>query len=449
MVTGMSKRTEDPLVAEIRHALMPGRFVKWDAVSALVMSLDKVHEKVEALVKAGEVQRASRLYEVFLTGVYAKIEEADDECDLANLFHRLICGWIQARQAAGQPFEEIVSQLLNWMKNDDYGFCHDIEGEVVKVLDKPGRQSFIRHFEQLVESAIPRQSAGSVKAIFEYENSLRLPAMSLKEIYEALGDAPAYAALCERLGFSPRDCEHLAQMEISSKHWAKALEWVEKGMALKATRNWHNESAFGLEQLKPEMLRYLGRREEALALAWGDFEENPNEFAYAQLMRYVPKGEKTAWHERAMAAAQKADLGEFVSLCVKAKEWERLARRVHSATAEKLESLSHYCTEPAAKGLAKKDALAAAKLYRALGLRIVNAGRSKYYREALGHFENARDLYHAAGHAAEWQSLVETVRVAHSRKSGFLSAFERIVPGKSRSSSYAEEAQARWKRLTS
>ena len=244
----MSRRTEDPLVAEIRHALMPGRFVKWDAVSGLVDNLDQVHTRVERSVKAVEAARAVRLYEVFLTGVYAKIEEADDEGDLANLFHRLICGWIQARQAAGQPFEETVSQLLNWMKNDDYGFCHD-------------------------------------------------------------------------------------------------------------------------------------------------------------------------------------------SLCVKAKEWERLAQLVHSDTAEELESLSHYCTEPAAKVLAKKDALAAAKLYRGLALRVVNTGKSNYYREALGHFENARDLYHAAGHAAEWQSLVRTVRVVHSRKSGFLSAFERIVSDKSHSSS--------------
>ncbi len=87
-----------------------------------------------------------------------------------------------------------------------------------------------------------------------------------------------------------------------------------------------------------------------------------------------------------MAAADKADLGGFVSLCVTAREWERLARRVHSARAEESESLSHYCAEPAAKGLAKKDARPAAKLYRALGLRIVNAGKSKYYNEALGHF---------------------------------------------------------------
>jgi uncharacterized protein YydD (DUF2326 family) len=40
----------------------------------------------------------------------------------------------------------------------------------------------------------------------------------------------------------------------------------------------------------------------------------------------------------------------------------------------------------------------------------------------------------------EWKTL---------RKSGFLSAFERIVAGKSDSSSYTEVARARWKRLTS
>ena len=187
----------------------------------------------------------------------------------------------------------------------------------------------------------------------------------------------------------------------------------------------------------------------ALCRARGDFEEHPNEFAYEQLMRYVPKAEKAAWHERAMVATDKADLGELISLWVKAKEWERLAQRVHLATAEELESLSHYCTESAAKGLAKKDALASAKLYRALGLRIVNAGKSKYYSEALSHFESSRDLLCAAGHAAEWQSLVGTVRVAHSRKSGFLSAFGRIVSGKSHPPSYAEQAQAHWKRLTS
>jgi len=44
-------------------------------------------------------------------------------------FSRAFCGWIKARQAAGRPAEETISQILNWKKNDDYGFCYQIEKE--------------------------------------------------------------------------------------------------------------------------------------------------------------------------------------------------------------------------------------------------------------------------------------------------------------------------------
>jgi len=277
-----------------------------------------------------------------------------------------------------------------------------------------------------------------------------LPALTLKEIYESLGEVQSYAALCEKLGFSPLDCERLVKLEMSHKHWAKALTWVEKGIALEPIRNWMNESSSSLERLQPELLGKLGRKDEALASAWADFQASPNATAYEELMRYVPKDEKSQWQERALAAAEQANLGDFLSLCVKAKEWGRLAQRIHSANHAELEALSHFCTEPAAKGLAKKDPPAAAKLYRALGLRILDAGKSKYYREALEHFEKARSLYCGTGQASEWQTVVALVHKAHSRKSGFLSAFEQIVSGKSKPSpSFAEEAHARWKRLTS
>ena len=297
---------------------------------------------------------------------------------------------------------------------------------------------------------MPAPANGAAKAIFDYENDVRLPAISLKDIHQSLCDAAAYAALCGQLGFSPHDCERLAEMEISKKHWATALEWVEKGIALEPTRNWHNESSYSLKDMKPKILLRMGRKEDALALAWSEFQGNPGEFTYEDLMRYAPGSEKATWHERAMAAAAGAGLGKFISLCVKAREWERLAQRVHSAKPVELEALSHYCTEPAAQALAKRDPLAAAKLYRALGLRILSSGKSRYYAAALDHFKKARNLYCGAGQTPDWEELAGTVRNAHSRKRGFLAAFEQIASGKSpRSPSFAEQAQEQWKRLTS
>jgi hypothetical protein len=87
--------------------------------------------------------------------------------------------------------------------------------------------------------------------MFEYENDLRLPAMSRKGIYESLGDAASYASLREGLGLSSRDCEDLAKMEMSKKRWAKALERVEKGIALKMMRDWHNEDDYELVRRVP------------------------------------------------------------------------------------------------------------------------------------------------------------------------------------------------------
>jgi hypothetical protein len=98
--------------------------------------------------------------------------------------------------------------------------------------------------------------------------------------------------------------------------------------------------------------------------------------------------------------------------------------------------------------LAKKQPLAAAKLYWALGLRILNAGKTKYYDAALDHLEKSHDLYCGAGQASEWEALVRSVRAAHSRKSGFLSAFEQLASGKTqRFPSFADQAQEGWTRL--
>jgi uncharacterized Zn finger protein len=233
------------------------------------------------------------------------------------------------------------------------------------------------------------------------------------------------------LGFSPRDCEQLTVMEMSKKHWAKALEWVERGLKIAPVRNWHNEASYSLDRFRPEILRKLGRTADALALAWSSFQAVPNDQSYEALMRYVPKGEKAGWRERALVVAENGNLEVFIDLCVKTREWQRLAARVLTAEPIVLEGISHCCTEPAANGLAKKDPGMAAKLYQALGMRILNAGKSKYYGSALGHFRKACRLYRQADQAPEWQALVEAVRAAHSRKLGFLSGFERIVSRRS------------------
>ena len=305
------------LTHEIEIALAPGQFIRYGDMFEFIEDLEKVQEKLAALVDGGKAAWAVRLYEVFLSGCYDKMEERDDSGgNMGMFFDGLFCDWVKARQKAGCPGTETVAQILKWKQNDDYGLCFKIEKDVVKVLDREGYRLFVAHFQSAIEQALTKLGEKQTKPVFEYENDIRLPAMSLRYIYQAKDDTQSYAALCEQLGMSPRDCEHLAEMEMAKAHWDKALAWVVKGLTLEPTRNWHNESSHSLEHLKPKILGKLGRKEEALTMAWGDFEKYPCDMAYEELMQYVPKNEKAKWHERAMEIADRGDMDIWKKLAL-------------------------------------------------------------------------------------------------------------------------------------
>ena len=133
-------------------------------------------------------------------------------------------------------------------------------------------------------------------------------------------------------------------------------------------------------------------------------------------------------------------------LLVATKALERLAALVRRSENEPLETVSHYATEPAARKLEKPHPDAAARLWSAQGMRVVNAKKSKYYGAALSNFERARRCFEMAGLPAGWQRVVETVRSTHHRKTAFMAGFEKIVAGlgPSRKPSFLERAKARW-----
>jgi hypothetical protein len=108
--------------------------------------------------------------------------------------------------------------------------------------------------------------------------------------------------------------------------------------------------------------------------------------------------------------------------------------------------VSHHATERAAKKLEKTHPDLAARLWRAQGMRVVNAKKSKYYGAALSNFERARRSFETAGLPAGWRRVVEKVRSKHHRKTGFMAGFEEIVAGlgPSERPSFLERAKARW-----
>ena len=444
-MTRRRPQQRDPLEAGIEAALQPGRFIAYRAGWGFVSSLEEVAGQIEKLVHT-DPERAGSLYETFLAGCYEKAEELDDSSGSFGMFvESLYCGWIKARQAARSDADETAKLLLDRMEHDPYGFAYTLEGDAVKAMNKDG----LAAFERQVKARFDAPDAAEPALAPAHENpahARRRRGEILRAIYTQQRDVRAYVALCEQIEPSAQDCLAVATMLRTRRKRDEALAWVDRGLAVEKKHPHGSMAGHDLAKMRRELLTRLGRSRDALEEAWAEFREDPNEFSYEELMRFAPKTERAAWHAKAIDSAERADLGSLIELLLKTKEIERLVERLRTATDAEIEALSHYRTEPAAKRLAKSHPDVAAKVYRALGIRILVAKRSKYYAAALSNFEDAKRCYERSSLHRDWETLVADVRRAHHRKAGFMTGFEKLVAGRgSRNEpSFLERARSRW-----
>ena len=433
-----TRSRRDPLQVSIQNALQPGHFTY--AGPGFASGLDEVLAQIERLAPT-EPSRAVALLETYFAACYEKAEEVDDsDAELGMFVERLVCAWIRARQAAGAPPEQTARWLLDRMDDDPYGFCYQIEREAAKALDKKGRLAWERLVRARFDAA-PGKEAANTPAAFERRRSAEI----LRAIYTAQGNIARYVELCEQSGLVPKDCQIVAEMLQAKDKLPEAFSWVERGLLLTGKEQFA-AGADRLAGMKRQLLRKLGRGQEALDDAWAEFEAQPSKYSYEELMRYVPNAKRVDWHRKAMDAAEGGALSSLIELWLETKEIDRLARRLGEASHRQLEGISHYVTEPAAQRLEASHPGVAAKVYRALCLRIINEAKSKYYAAALANLRNAKACYEKAGLGDEWKAVVAQVRREHSRKSGFMPGFESIVAGlrSVRAPSFLDRARKRW-----
>jgi len=434
----------DPLEQAMEAALSPGSFISYNAAWSFVHDVQGVANDIGEIIK-NEPERAAHLFETFIAACHEKADEIDDSSgNFGMLVEDLFRGWIKARQGANADPDETARSLLSWMEDDPYGFCHDLDREAVKVLDKKGLEAFVRRIRSKFESAPTLDD--KEKRFPGYER--RKWGGALKTLLAGQRNIDAYIALCKQTELGSKDCKVIAEIYRSRRRPEDALSWVERGLEIARSDGGKSYEEYELRKLKRELLAKLGRPGDALQSAWSEFEAHPSTFTYKELMRYVPAKEKMAWHQKAMEASEKGDLSSQIELWLEKKEIDRLVSRLRRTTDEELESLSHYRTEPLARKLERSHPDISARVYRALCIRVVNAGKSKYYDAALDNIDHAKRCYTKAGLDADWQAVVADVRKRHFRKKGFMAGFEDTVTGAPRhvEPPFLERAKARWPR---
>jgi uncharacterized Zn finger protein len=405
-----------------------------------VQGLERIARSIDGLV-AEAPARAADLFETFLAGCYQKSEEIDDSSGgFGELMQQLCCRWVRARQAAGSSAGETVGTLLRWRERDGYGYTYELEGKLVEVLDQAGLAALAREakvrFDEAGKEA--KRRAGEVGG----DAARREWARVLKAVHRARKDTLSYIRLCRELGMTAEDCVVLADLFDAHGESQQALSWIRRGLEISGSRSGRD---YQLRTREKTLLKKVGRPEEALTLAWKDFNTSPSSVAYEELMACAPEAERKDWHLRALERARTADLSSAVDLFLEVRETDRLLGVLEGAKEPAVRALGHYTLQKAAKLLEKDHPAVAARLYRSLGLRIVDEAKSKYYRFALSHLARAKRCYEKAGLAKEWEAMVKDVRKRHHRKPSFIPGFEKVVKGLlSKRSSFLDRARKRW-----
>ena len=439
----MSRRNQkkiDPFEQAIEAALSPGNFISYAAASSFVDDVQNVANDIVKIIER-EPERAALLFETFIAACHEKADEIDDSSgNFGMLVENLFFDWIKSRQAANHAPDETAKLLLSWMEDDPYGFCHNLDRQVVKVLDKKGLDALVGQIRAKFESVQSRDE----QRFPEYAR--RKWGGALKSLLAGQRAVEAYIALCEQTEFNAQDCLTIAKIYQNRRRPEDALNWVERGLAIASSDNRRSFGDHELHQIQRALLARIGRPGDALQSAWTEFEAYPSLFTYQELIHYVPAKEKKAWHQKAMQVSEKGRLSTQIELWLKKKEIDRLVSRLRKATGQELEDLSHYTAEPLAGKLERSHPDISARLYCALCMRIINAGKSKYYDAALNNIERAKKCYDKAGLNADWQAVVADVRQRHFRKKGFMAGFEDIVSGAPNhvEPPFLEQAKARW-----
>ncbi len=437
------------LIREIEYALDPGGFVGWSESWDFVSRLDKLRKRLDEMVENGDACQSIEIFEIFLAGGYKKAEKIDDSYgNFGEFLEDLFRSWVKARQIAGMEPEETVKQILAWIENDRYGFCHGIEKELAGIFGKKEFKLFEKEYLEQIEKALEDED-GESKRIYDYPWEVRRRVSALKQMYNIRKNIAGYWNICEKVGVTPRDCENLAKIYKSQKKYEQALELVEKGLALEERARWPNEAGISLGKIKRQLLVQTGRKEEARNQAWAEFKARPGEYSYEELLEYVPEEEKDRWHEKAMKRVKNENLDLVIGLLTSVGETEILAQKILETKNNVLEKIGYYRLKGPLKVLKESYPRAAAKIYRALAMEILEDGRSKHYEYALSHLSKVREIYGPG--SDEWKSVQEYIENEHSRKWSFYPKFKKLVAGKypPERESFEQKVKKKWQKQIS
>jgi hypothetical protein len=426
------------IVRQIESALRLGRYVGWKERHGFFAEVQLAKTPIDNLRSAGKQTEAIQLYEIFLAGSFVKADEVDDSCgDMADWIRLLMTDIVETRQESCEAPTRIAAKIIEWCDKDRCGFTDHFD-QVLFAIGKP--ETIMAHRALLEERSLRKLSALKNQGVVEAQKFLSDTTIKdfdwLKAIYLHQKDVEAYLRISEAFGLMPDDFEKVALILQERGECREALNWAERGLALKSEDGdrYRYVSGDGLATLRRSLLMKLGRQPEAFSSAWAEFEAHPSVRTYREVAEYVAPSQSKACYEKVRRHILSAEtrIDNIFDFLTKYNEHELLQDFIERTDEERLEKVAYTTLKETAKALEGTAPLAAAKLYKAEAIQILSRAKAKAYHYALENLAKVKELYESNGCGSNWNALAVELQAQHKRKSSFIGEFNAIVAGTAR-----------------
>lgn len=416
----------------VGKALAVNGFVDYQGVRRLIERARPVTELLAGLIEDGHADMARELAHYALKRGIAAYQRIDDSGgSFGELLQQIAELHLKACRAAPPEPAAFGKQLFELAMLDDWNLL--AFADYAPLLGVAGLRTF-RALAEKEWKKVPARGPDDADAPTD-GGHFRITAI-MEALARQAGDVDALVAVMSRNLSHPYHFLQIAEVLAEAGRRDEALAWAERGHNASPDRPDSRLTGF----LTDEYGR-RGRHDEAVALAWEQFQRQPALDSYQHLKRCCKRpGNWDEWRARALAWLRE----EVLNPGKRDRRWSWIARD-HSLLVEILlwegdsdaalaETKSGGCHESlwfaVAKSREAKHPDDAISIYQARLDSIVNQANNRAYDEAAALVARIRDLMRRTKQEKEFAAWLEAVRAKHKAKRNFMQRLDKLNTAK-------------------
>lgn len=426
-------------------------YLRYRDVRGYASGVDEVADLIDGLVDDDRADAAIVLAEHALTKLEKALHNADDSDGLiGDLLARLQRIHLRACQAARPDPVKLAERLFRWELDGDWDV---FRGAAETYADVLGRAGLARYHE--LGEPVWRQ-VPTLAAVADERDRWDSDRFNITYLMESL--ARAYGDVDMEIAVRSRDLSsayrflEIAEVCKKAGRDDEALDWAERGVRAFPTRSDGRLRKF----LADEYVR-RSRGEDAMAVVWAQFEEQPALAAFQVLKRYADQlGAWPLWRRRAIAEVRRTTEQSISAESARPQGSRTVNRWAQPADGSRLveillwegrldEAWSDATTLGCSRSLWLRLAREreadhpadAVPIYRQEIERLLQVTDKGNYAEAVDLLKRMAPLMTRLGRDGEFAALVATTRAANARRPSFITLLDaaalmqrpRLLPG--------------------